>query len=236
MAKTPPAGREVTLRDGTRVMLRPIMPADKQRIQEGMTRLSRQSRFRRFLSPIREFSDAQLDQLTHLDYDDHMAWAAFPVDDPELGLGIARYQRLPDEPTIAESAVVVVDSHQGRGLGMWLLTVLSQSAVENGIRTFRAFVLADNEPMIKILREVGAQMSPDGEGLLRVETPLPEKPADLPSTPTAGAFKAVARDQIPSPGVHFLHDDHLGKAIRTFSQWHERLTGMPLRIDSKQRK
>ncbi|MBN2359992.1 MAG: GNAT family N-acetyltransferase [Deltaproteobacteria bacterium] len=227
MAKPPPIAREVTLRDGQRVMLRPLAPADKPRIQEGMTRLSRQTRFRRFLSPIRELSEAQLDQLTDLDYDDRMAWAAFPVDNPELGLGIARYHRLAQEPTAAEAAVVVVDSHQSLGLGSAMLSVLSQSAIDNGIRTFHAFVMADNEPMLKILRGAGARMTPDAEGIVRVETPLPDRATDLPGTATGRLFKAVAEERIPAPGVRFLHDDVLLKAVRAFSHWQARLAGAP---------
>jgi len=220
MAKPPPGNRTVSLRDGTRVVLRPLTAADKPFIQEGLTRLSQQTRYRRFLSPIRALSATQLDQLTDLDYDDRMAWTAFAVDDPEHGLGIARYQRLTDDPTVAESAVVVVDSHQGRGLGTWLLTVLSQSAVESGIRSFRAFVLADNEPMLKIVREAGARLEPAGDGLLRVETPLPDPVDGLANTSTARVFKAVAGERIPSLGVRFLHDDALLKAVKLFTQWH----------------
>lgn len=220
MTKPPPASRVVMLRDGSCALLRPLVPEDKPRIQDGMKRMSQQTRFRRFLSPIREFTAAQLDQLTNLDYDDRMAWAAFPVDNLEFGLGIARYQRLPDDPTVAESAVVVVDSHQGLGLGTKLLTVLSRSAYENGIRRFRAFVLADNEPMIKILRSVGANMVPGDEGILCVDTTLPEPTDDPHDNATARVFKAVAGDQIPSPGVRFLHDDVLLKAVKAFTQWH----------------
>src|SRR5947207_5929492 len=107
-----------TLRDGSPVVVRPILPEDRDRLVEGFARLSDESRYRRFGTPVRRLTDEQLRYLTEIDYETHMAWIALdPATPGEPGLGVARYVRLPGEPEVAEAAVTVVDSHQGLGLG-----------------------------------------------------------------------------------------------------------------------
>jgi RimJ/RimL family protein N-acetyltransferase len=186
-----------TLRNGAPVVLRPILPTDKERLVEAFARLSETSRYRRFGTPVRSLTDEQLRYLTEIDYDDHMAWVALdPEHDGEPGVGVARYVRLPDEPEIAEAAVTVVDSHQGIGLGSILLGVLGLSAVAHGIRAFRAYVLAENQAVQELFAGLGATMHHDGP-MLRVDVPLPEDPADLPDTPTGRVFRAVASHMLP---------------------------------------
>ena len=42
---------QVTLRDGSRVIIRPAIPADRELLAEGFERLSPESRYRRFSPP-----------------------------------------------------------------------------------------------------------------------------------------------------------------------------------------
>lgn len=194
----PPEPVEVTLRDGTRVRIRPIRPDDKARLQEGLQRLSPQSRYLRFHTGVDRLSDAQLRYLTEIDYADHMAWVAVDPDRHEAaGMGVARYVRLPAEPDVAEAAVTVIDEHQGKGLGSVLLTVLSRSAIEHGIRVLRNYVLVENEAMLALLDELGAQRYEESEGLYRVDMPLPADARDLPETPAKGVLRATARRRLP---------------------------------------
>ena len=186
-----------TLRNGAPIVVRPILPDDKERLVEAFARLSEQSRYQRFGTPVQHLTDEQLRYLTEIDYDDHMAWVALdPAADGEPGLGVARYVRLPDEPEIAEAAVTVVDSHQGLGLGSILLGVLGLSAVAHGIRAFRAYVLEENQAVQELFAGLGATMHHDGP-MLEVDVPLPEDPADLPDTPTGRVFRAVAAHMLP---------------------------------------
>jgi len=182
MPKPLPKSLIVLLRDGTRVLIRPVVPGDKPGLQEGLGRLSLRSRYQRFLAPMASFSKKQLSYLTEIDYDDHMAWAAVDLSSsPRRGLGVARYIRLKGEPTVAELAVTVVDSHQGRGLGGLLLAMLSRSAAQNGIETFLGYVLSENTPIVGIARHWGARVNWDKEGFLKITAPVPR---DVP-LPTA---------------------------------------------------
>jgi len=190
------------LRDGTPVLVRPIVPEDKERIRRGFLRLSAQSRLRRFGAPVHDLSAKQLRYLTEIDYESHMAWIALDPDRPDsTSLGVARYVRLEDEPEVAEAAVVVADPYQGRGLGTMLLGMLGVAASTNGIARFRAYVVTDNRPMLDILRELGGVVELEAPGLYRVDLPIPKDPEELPDTPTGRVFKAMAKRALPPLAV-----------------------------------
>lgn len=188
---------EAVLSDGTRVILRPLVPDDGQRILEGFARMSPESRYRRFMSPVDELTPDMLRKLVEVDYVDHFAWAALAKDEPgQPGIGVARYVRARDDPEVAEAAVTVINEYQNHGLGSLLLQALGATALEHGITRFRGFVLDDNRAMLEILGEVGATTSHDGAGVLRVEIDLPIGD-DLRSTPAYRTLRALARGEAP---------------------------------------
>jgi len=164
-----------TLGDGTRVVLRHIRPDDAPELARDFERLSPESRYRRFFGGMTHLSEAALRYLTEVDGKDHVAIVA-TCDSPDLktetGLGVARFVRLHDEPTVAEAAVTVVDDMQRQGLGRLLAATLAIAAHERGIRTFRAEVLADNEPMVSLLHEVGARALATDAGVVTFDIPL----------------------------------------------------------------
>ena len=187
----------VTLRNGTRALIRPIRAEDKEALADGLARLSSESRYRRFLRPVTSLNERELKYLTEIDYTNHYAWVAMAVDEPgEPGLGVARYIRDPLDPEVAEAAVAVVDDHQGQGLGTMLLRVLVAAARENGIHTFRGWVLGDNTNVLRPLERIGARRKPD-HGVLRIEVDL----ADVfDGSSIQEALRAVARGEFaPEP-------------------------------------
>jgi GNAT superfamily N-acetyltransferase len=186
---------ETPLRDGTRVVIRPIVPGDRELIRTGFQRLSEESRLRRFLAPISKLTEGQLDYLTNVDYWDHFAWVGVRADDQGVGMGVARYVRLPAEPSVAESAVTVLDEYQRRGMGTLLLGLLAAAARTAGIDHFRAYVLEENAPMRGLLAGLGAHASFDSPGVVRVDIPL--DPDLMPDSPVARAVKATAAMVIP---------------------------------------
>lgn len=182
------------LNDGTPVRVRPIAPKDKQRLAEGWEQLSSHSRYLRFMQAKSTLSDSDLVYLTEIDYNDHFAWAAETLDVPEPpGVGIARYIRVPGEPTVAEAALAVVDGRQRQGLGRILLQALIDAARENGIERFRAYVAASNRQVIDALVTVGATRSLTEDGMVRLELPLPAQQLRMSAMYTA--LRKVAIDQ-----------------------------------------
>lgn len=163
----------VKLRDGSLARVRPIRADDKEALAAGLDRLSKESRYRRFLRPVSRLSERELAYLTEIDYTNHFAWVAADPDDDLNGFGVARYVRDPKDPEIAEAAVAVVDDQQGKGLGSILVRLLIATALGNGITTFRGWVLGDNREMLGPLERIGARRTPD-HGILRVEIPIGE--------------------------------------------------------------
>jgi GNAT superfamily N-acetyltransferase len=132
--------------------MRPISPADKAAVEGAFERLSPESRYRRFLSQTPRLSERELAYLTEVDHRRHEAVIAFDVATGQA-VGTARYVRDSDDDRIAEPAVTVVDEWQGRGLGSALLERLVADARAQGVQEFRATVLADNEPILQLLRK-----------------------------------------------------------------------------------
>lgn len=177
------------LNDGTPVLMRPIEPGDRECLRDGMRRLSPESARYRFLSPVSRLSEVQLRYLTEIDYRDHMAWVAFDVGGPgPLGIGVARYIRLADAPATAEMAITVVDSHQGRGLGSRLFSLLAGSAVRNGIDTIIAEVLRENTAALKVLRALGGEVTAVNGLTAHVELAIGPAPYSA-TVPAAGIPK-----------------------------------------------
>jgi len=174
--RTGPDFREQhTLEDGRRVLLRHVRPSDAPALRAAFERLSPTSRYRRFFGGMTQLSDAALRYLTDVDGRDHVAIVATeesPDLKSEVGLGIARFVRLRDEPAVAEAAVTVVDDAQRHGLGHLLAATLAEAARERGVHTFRADVLADNEPMRAIMAEIGATERGTDSGVICYDVPL----------------------------------------------------------------
>ena len=183
----------VTLKDGTRIPLRPIRPDDKPRLQAAFDRLSRESRYRRFFSPKDRLTDAELAYLTEVDHHDHEAIIALDPQGAE-GIGVARYVRSSADPKLAEVAVTVADDWQGRGVGTAVLSALTDRARAEGIERFSALVQTANRPMVELLDHLGTIRSrrPDG-GAVEFEVELPERDV---GRALREAMRAAAKGQL----------------------------------------
>ncbi len=186
---------EETLPDGTRVLLRPLMPADRDELAARYLELSESSRRRRFFAAPDELDGPLLDYLTHLDYDHHLALAAFALDEAGgRGIGVARYVREPEHPDRAEVAVTVIDAYQHRGLGTLLLTTLAKAARHRGVATFVSYALWENVGVVDALAEAGGRVEPEEPGVARVELDLPA-PGHPPRLWVRAVLGQVARAQ-----------------------------------------
>jgi len=166
-------GAPITLRDGSHVRIRQGHHTDRDLLLRGFERLSPASRYRRFLVPVAELSEAAVRYLTEIDHHDHEAMIALDEQTGE-GVGVARYVRDPDHPDVAEVAVTVIDDWQGRGLGTLLLEVISARARDEGITRFTALMLAANKEMMDLLKELDPLRIVDRElGTVEIEVPIP---------------------------------------------------------------
>lgn len=151
-----PAATDVTLRDGSRVEIRPIERADAPLLAAVYAGMSPESRRRRFLAAPDRLSEDDLDHLTGVDHVRHEALLAL---DAATGapVGEARYVRVPGDRETAEVAAAVVEDWHGRGVATALLNELTDRARANGLRRYTAVVSADNLPVIAALERQGAR-------------------------------------------------------------------------------
>jgi GNAT superfamily N-acetyltransferase len=186
----------VNLRDGSRVTVRPICPQDAGPLRAGFERLSEESRYRRFLSPIQELSGSMLRYLTEVDHHDHEALIAVGADGTLVG--VARSVRSRSDPQVAEAAVTVADDWQGRGLGTALLELLADCARAEGISRFTALTLAANRDMLDLLESLGpVRILERVAGTIELEITLPRRGAgahlrELLRGSASGRYKVIA--------------------------------------------
>src|SRR3954469_20198281 len=160
---------DVVLSDGGTVHVRPIVPDDAPLIEALHNRLSAETVYLRFFTPLPHLSPQLLDRFVNVDYVDRMALVSVLGDDI---VAVARYDRLPGTDE-AEVAFVVDDAHQGRGLGSLLLEHLAAVAKEHGIARFVAETLPGNSRMLGVFHDAGfADERHFADGVIRVSFPI----------------------------------------------------------------
>ncbi|HUO37917.1 MAG TPA: GNAT family N-acetyltransferase [Mycobacterium sp.] len=182
----------VRARDGTELLLRPVLPGDAERIANGPVWFSPDTLYRRFLST-RTLSPPLLKYLTEVDYVDHFVWVVTDgIDGPVIA--DARFVRDHNDPALAEIAFTVADAYQGRGIGTLLADALAVAARLDGVTRFVATVLADNAPARALLERLNVHWEPEGPGVLTATVDVPE-PTHLPPN-TVRAVRDMARQVI----------------------------------------
>jgi len=156
---------DVLLRDGRTAHIRPIRPEDREVFVEFYARVSDQSKYYRFFSPMPRLSERDVDRFTNVDNVNRVA-LVLTLQDQIIAVG--RYDVI--KPGEAEVAFLVEDQHQGRGIGQLLLEHLSQAGRERGVERFVAEVLPDNTRMIQTFRDAGYRVASEyDEGVLQLE-------------------------------------------------------------------
>lgn len=166
----PPAHWEadVILRDGRTAHVRPIHDDDEQLLVEFYARVSDESKYYRFFSPMPHLSDKDVRRFTHVDHHDRVALVMILQG---RMIAVGRYDVV--RPREAEVAFLVEDQHQGRGIGQLLLEHLAQAGRERGVERFTAEVLPDNHKMIQTFRDAGYRVgSGYADGVITLEFPI----------------------------------------------------------------
>jgi GNAT superfamily N-acetyltransferase len=162
----------VHLTNGGRIVIRPVLPQDRELMVAFFDGLSADARCSRFMHPVNEPSSELLRQLTHVDHVNHVALVAeIFVDRREIVIGEARYVRAADQLS-AEVSISVADPWQGKGLASLMLTKLEQRAATVGICRMLGETLATNEKMLSLARNAGFAIAESARGVMRLEKTL----------------------------------------------------------------
>lgn len=186
----------IRARGGTPLMLRPVLPGDRERTVHGHVHFSSETIYRRFMSA-RVPGDELLHYLAEVDYVDHFVWVVTDGSDP---VADARFVRDHRDQTVAEIAFTVADAYQGRGIGSFLIGALSVAAQVGGVERFTARMLSENLPMRKILDHHGAVWQREDVGVIATVIAVPG-PRQLGfGGEIADRIKLVARQVIEGVG------------------------------------
>ncbi len=174
-----------TLRDGSVVTIRPIRPEDEVLMVKFHEALSERSVYMRYFHTIsldRRVAHERLTRICFVDYDREMVLVAerrTPEGETEI-VGVGRANRLPGTDE-AETAILVRDSCQNRGLGTELVRRLIAFARDEKIRVLAADTLAENIEMQQICRKLGFEIHRHADdasmvrAVLRLEDSTPGK-------------------------------------------------------------
>jgi acetyl coenzyme A synthetase (ADP forming)-like protein len=151
---------DVVLRDGSTLRLRPVRPGDADGLRDLHERLSRESLYFRFFS-VPAGHAPEVSRLLRADYDNEFVLVA------ESGgrlSAVASYTRDPTSPERAEVAFTIADALHGRGIGTRMLEALAGIARDHLIRTFDAYVLYDNDRMLRVFLDSGFEVTRRRDG------------------------------------------------------------------------
>ena len=152
---------------GREIVLRPIRPEDEPQHARFLERVDDEDLQLRFFHAVRSFPHSDLARFTQIDYDREMAFIAVSRegDAPET-LGVVRAVADPDH-TSAEFAILVRSDMKGRGLGGLLMKKIIRYCRERGIGQVVGEVLASNQRMLALARDLGFAILPGDEFQIR---------------------------------------------------------------------
>ncbi|GMG82251.1 hypothetical protein LNKW23_14640 [Paralimibaculum aggregatum] len=174
MASEPPEPRIVTARDGTRLRLRPIRPADWQGVRQGFESWSAEQKRQRMLGAIEHLSDTAAQRFATLRDPAHEICLVLAAEDDDSDLlGGARLVGAPGRDD-GEFAVSIRGDAQGRGLGRLALEAVLAEGPARGITRAWGLIGRRNEGMLALARRLGFALRafPDDMALLLAEKDL----------------------------------------------------------------
>jgi GNAT superfamily N-acetyltransferase len=173
----------MTLKDGSKVFVRPLKLTDESLVRDLFYQLSPESVHYRFFQMLRSMPHEKRQELLRVDYEDDFALVVL-TDNREGSpmLAIAHYRRNP-QTNFAEAAFLVRDDWQGKGIGTALVNQLAEIAQTRGIAGFTADVLADNQGMLRVFHKCGYPVQSDLEdGVYGLRIPFDSRKRKRPKT------------------------------------------------------
>jgi acetyltransferase len=147
------------LKNGRRILIRPIRPEDEPAHYEFFKHLSPEDLRFRFFGVVRELSHMEMTRLTQIDYEREMAFIATAPNEEGAAetLGVVRASTKPDNSS-AEFAIIVRSDQKGMGLGRLLMEKIIRYCRERGTQAISGQALLDNKGMQGLAEKVGFEV------------------------------------------------------------------------------
>lgn len=152
-----------TTRTGLRLLLRPVKISDEPLLKDFFYSLSDESMYQRFISARRDIPHEMLQEFVAVDYFQKMVLVAVMEDNGKESIcGLGQYG-MNSDMYMADIALVVKDDCQKMGVAGELLSYLTYLAKKQGILGFTAEVLVGNEPVFRLFKRMGFDVSKRNE-------------------------------------------------------------------------
>lgn len=142
----------VTLKDARTVLLRPAMSSDAQGIRALFHHLSLEDVYTRFFRNVRGLSDAEVERLCNVNYENEVAFVATTGARGEEEIVAQSCYFINPTSNLADTAYMVHPAWQGSGLGSALQACMVAHAKKRGLRGFEADILPSNTRMMQLAR------------------------------------------------------------------------------------
>jgi acetyltransferase len=161
-----------TSRDGRAIVLRSITSKDKRIEKELIDGLSIQSSRYRFFHVIKEASEEMVNQFSDIDYKNEVAIIAeYNANDKKRNVGVVRLF-IDSNLQTGEFAILVADNFQGSGLGTKFMETLTKIGQKMGLKSIYGIVLAENDGMLTLAKELGFRIGANSDGEVRITRQL----------------------------------------------------------------
>ena len=149
--------------------MRAMQKSDETELLQAFDRLSPDARYMRFMRAVREPNLERLRKtLASFPQDGDAIVATVPADDGIDIVGSAMFAILSDATT-CEFAISVAGDYGGAGLGSTLMKALIDTAKLRGLKEMDGFILAANQPMLRLATRMGFIVSRDpDDGTVRI--------------------------------------------------------------------
>jgi GNAT superfamily N-acetyltransferase len=169
-AGSPTDIERVVLRDGSKVVIRPLAAGDEAAIASWFAGLGVETRYARFFAFFERLDPRTQSEFARVDHFDHEAIVAVAPNGATVG--IARCMRI-GKSRSAEVAVAVADAWRGRGIASMLLERVAGRARCVGFEQFIALCLATNQTIIRLLSRLGpTTIGPSDAGIVELRIDL----------------------------------------------------------------
>ncbi|MGO9379996.1 MAG: GNAT family N-acetyltransferase [Dissulfurispiraceae bacterium] len=160
---------EVTLKNGTPAVIRPIRPEDEPMIVDLFKSFSEQTIVLRFFQRFPHLSHEHLVRYCQIDYDRELALVCVIEEEGhEKIIGDVRMIKLADMES-ADMAIMVSDKWQGMGVGIALSTHCLKVAKEAGIKRIMMDILKINSYMLSLSTRLGFKRIASYDDYVEVE-------------------------------------------------------------------
>lgn len=166
---------ETQMKDGTKVILRPIKPEDEPMWFDMLDNTSKESIYQRFRYDFFYDSHEVATQFCFIDYDREIAIVAeIEEEGTKKLIGIGRLIADPDME-VMEYAILITDAWQKKELGLTITRYSMEVAKNRGIKALKAETTRDNKPMLSVFRKLNFKIKFSEDSTVSVSKDLTEE-------------------------------------------------------------